>query len=85
MSAMAAARKRPPTFTVSEYVDFDIDPTELEEAGWVYVGTSEDGQEQPSPTTVLDAVVAWHERAHDGPWRWCSHELCDELRGRGNA
>ena len=73
--------KRPPTFTTSEFVEVevDIDPDELEKAGWVYVGKGEDA---PTTEHVLDTVMRWHDDNHDGPWRWCQHELCDQLRGR---
>lgn len=31
---------------------------------------------------VLDAVVAWHDRNHSESWAFCSHELCNDVRGR---
>lgn len=74
--------KRPPTFrTEAEaWVEVDIEPSELEEAGWVYVGKK--GKDAPTSEQVIDIVQKWHDREHPGPWRWCDHALCDELRGR---
>lgn len=32
----------------------------------------------------LAVVMAWHNDNHTEPWWWCSHELCDRIRGRDN-
>jgi hypothetical protein len=63
---MSAVRKvkRAPTFTTSEYVDVEVDPEDLEAAGWVYVGKQGDGV-TASSGTVLDVVRAWHDEIHD--------------------
>lgn len=70
--------KRPPYFTtvVDVDVDVDISPSELEEAGWVYMGA--DGGGVPNEH-VLHVVRRWHEENHTDPWRWCDHELCRQL------
>jgi hypothetical protein len=80
----APVRKRIPTFYTSVDVDVDIDPQELEDAGWRYVG-KEDDAAGPSTQTVLDVVRRWHDDTHAGPWQWCNEEPCDTLRGRGPA
>ena len=83
MSALARRpEKRIPTFTTSEYVDIDIDPEELEAAGWRYVGDEKDGQPVIAEEKALDIVHRWHDDTHDGPWQWCAEEPCDSLRGR---
>lgn len=76
----AVAAKRPPTFTTytEVEVEVDIDPEYLEREGWVYVGKDKG----PSTQSVLQVVEQWHNDSHDGPFRWCSHELCDAVRGR---
>lgn len=79
MSAMPQA-KRPPYFTTYAECEVDVDPSELERAGWVYVGKDKD--DAPTTESVLDTVIRWHDDNHDGPWRWCSHDLCDSLRRR---
>lgn len=79
MSAMAHA-KRWPRFSTYTEVDVDIEPEDLQRAGWVYVGDDTEGE--ASTERVIDVVHRWHDDHHDGPWRWCQHELCDELRGR---
>lgn len=70
MSAPALAR--PPTFTTDSFVEVDIDPSELEDAGWVYVGKGDD----PTTETLADLIHDWHDREHPEPWRTCGHELC---------
>lgn len=81
MSAATRTVRRAPTFSTTEFVDIDIDPEELERAGWVYVGKK--GEDAALPTQiVLDVVRGWHDRTHPDPWRWCSEEPCDTLRGR---
>lgn len=71
--------KRPPMFYHTETVDVDvdIDPEDLEAAGWVYVG--KDGDEPLSTEHVLDAVRRWHDDNHTDPWIVCFHPLCREL------
>lgn len=82
MSAMRVeGAKRPPYFSTYTEVEVDIDPTDLEAAGWIYVGKGKDG-DQPTTDQVIDVVVRWHDDNHSLPWRWCDHELCDALRGR---
>lgn len=83
MTALAK-QKRPPRFTAYKEVQVDIDPADLERAGWVYVGK---GDETPADlATSAEQVEAkvrnWHDDEHDGPWRWCTHVLCDDVRGR---
>jgi hypothetical protein len=77
-----ASTKSAPTFrsSFSEYVDIDVDikPSELEEAGWVYVGKG-DGF-TASSKTVLEVVRAWHDREHPTAWPWCDVEPCRDLR-----
>lgn len=85
MSATRAA-KRAPRFTTYTEVEVDLEPEDLEREGWVYVGKSIKGEPLvPTTDTVLDVVRRWHDDTHDGPWVWCQHELCDQLRGRWNA
>jgi hypothetical protein len=85
VSAQRAAKSKssaPPFRTevyVESYEDVEITASELEEAGWIYVGK---GKSIPSTQTVLDVVRRWHDDTHDGPWQWCQHDLCDTLRGR---
>lgn len=69
-----------PTFSTNVSVDADVDvmPEDLERAGWVFVGKGDKTSEQ-----IIDIVRSWHERTHAVPWRWCDHELCDAVRGRG--
>lgn len=74
-------RKRPPYFYAE--VSVDIDPHDLEAAGWVYMGKgSDEGESFVPDDRVIDVVRRWHDDNHDGRWMWCNHELCDELRGR---
>lgn len=35
--------------------------------------------------TVLEVVVAWHDRNHTPAWAFCDHELCDAIRGRAGV
>ena len=80
MSASRAARRSgAPIFATYAEVEVDIDPSELERAGWVYVGK----KDEPTTERVIDVVMRWHDDNHEGPWRWCRHDLCDALRGRG--
>lgn len=86
MSLAAAdnrSAKRPPTFRteVETWAEVEIEPSELEEAGWVYVG-GEGKDATPTSEHVIETVMRWHDEVHDGPWRWCQHALCDQLRGR---
>jgi hypothetical protein len=75
--------KRPPTFRteVETWAEVDIEPSELEAAGWVYVG-KKDGKDAPTSEQVIDTVIRWHDDNHADPWRWCQHDLCGQLRGR---
>lgn len=74
----AVVRSGAPTFTTYTEVEVDIDPSDLERAGWVYVGKDD----KPAPEQVIDTVMRWHDDNHEGPWVWCKHDLCDALRGR---
>jgi len=80
---MSALRKRnssgAPDFTTYTEVEVDIHAADLEREGWVYVGKNAD---EPPTERVIDVVRRWHDDNHEGPWRWCQHTLCDELRGR---
>ena len=78
----AEKKKRPPTFSHYVDIDVDIDPEDLERAGWRYVGKDDDDADALPDETVLDVVERWHCESHDGPWRFCDDSLCDELRGR---
>lgn len=78
MSAARAAN-RAPRFTTYTEVEVDLEPEDLEREGWVYVGKDKG---RPTSEGVIDVVMRWHDDSHDGPWRWCQHELCDQLRGR---
>lgn len=66
-SAPTMSSKAAPTFSTSfsEYVDIDVEikPSELEEAGWVFIGKS-DGPSVSSETAV-EVVRSWHDRVHD--------------------
>lgn len=77
---------KPPAFRTEHeeyvYVDVEIEPDELEEAGWVYVGEQE---KYPPTEHVLEVVRRWHDYNHEGPWQFCTFPLCDELRGRPNG
>lgn len=76
-------KKRPPYFHTVVDVDVDISPRDLEAAGWRYVGGGEDDEiDAISYEDVIDVVHRWHDESHKGPWRWCSEQPCDELRGR---
>lgn len=78
--ALRDLNETPPTYTteVEAWVEVEIEPEQLEEAGWVYVGTDE----LPTTEHVLNIVRRWHEDVHSGPFRWCTERPCDELRGR---
>lgn len=83
MSAMRTeSTKRPPMFTTYAEVEVDVDPEDLERAGWVYVGKKKGQDVEVTTEHVLTTVRRWHDDNHDGPWMWCSHDLCDQLRGR---
>jgi len=73
--------KRPPYFYTTAEVDVDISPSDLEEAGWVYVGTGgKDGQKPPIPEGRFEALIReFHEDEHNGPMVWCRHDLCMEV------
>lgn len=73
--------KRPPTFTTEvtvDYVEVTIEPDELEDAGWVYVGENE----VPSFDHVVDVVRDFHDDEHPGPWRFCENPPCARVRPR---
>lgn len=76
--------KRAPTFYTE--VEVDVDPYELERAGWRYVGKDADGKsvesddEETTVEEVAEVVMEWHRDAHDMPWQWCSEEPCDSMR-----
>lgn len=38
----------------------------------------------PSHTvdTLVELLVAWHDDEHDGPWAFCTHRVCSDVRGR---
>lgn len=82
MALAARKSKRPPTHYHSEYVDIDIDPEDLERAGWKYVGKDGDEGEAMPERKALDIVRDWHNETHEGPWQWCPEQPCDTLRGR---
>lgn len=81
---MSAVRseKRAPVFVTYTEVDVDVEPEDLERAGWVYVGKGNAAPLDAITTTerLLIAVESWHNDEHDGPFRWCAHGLCDQLR-----
>jgi len=78
----APSSKTAPTFTTSysEYVDVDVDieASELEDAGWVYVGSA--NGDSATSHTVFEVVRSWHDRVHDTAWPWCTEEPCRDLR-----
>lgn len=86
-TATKPAKGGSPAFTtevnVDTYVDVTIEPEELEEAGWVYIG---DGNQ---PLDVLPTALAlirkWHNDTHPGPARWCSEPLCKSVRDEMGA
>lgn len=75
---MTAARKEQPT-TVYISTEVEIDPYDLEQEGWVFVG--KDGK---PPATVVDEVMEtvqrWHDEAHELPFMWCTERPCLDLR-----
>lgn len=84
---MSAARKTQvgaPAYTdyTEVPVDIRVEAEDLEAAGWVYVGKGGDLGSMPSNEVVFWQVRRWHDDSHEGPWQWCQHALCDEVRGR---
>jgi hypothetical protein len=71
--------KRAPYFSTYVDTEVSISPRELEQAGWVYVGTPGGGAPLPA-TEVQRAVVPvieeFHDDEHEGPMRWCRHAVC---------
>lgn len=74
-------QQRGRTFTLSNvevFADVDIDEDELRDAGWVYVGR------ESTPWQIHDGALGrverWHNEQHEGPWPWCTHELCADLQ-----
>lgn len=54
---------------------FVIQPEELAQAGWIYVGASSDLDK------AWDIVRDWHDKAHwPVRWQFCDHELCARIR-----
>lgn len=78
MSASAQRKARAPRFSTYVDVEVDIEPEDLERAGWVYVGKGD----VVATDTAVDVVREWHNEAHEGPWQWCAEQPCDALRGR---
>ena len=76
MNAARAASKgtRVPRFSTTATADVDIDPEELEEVGWVSVGTDGELRRSDDEWTVL--IRRNHDDEHEGPMVWCRHELC---------
>jgi hypothetical protein len=70
-----ATKTRPPTFTTYTEVEVDVEPRDLERAGWVYVGKDKG----PTTETVLDKVRRWHDDNHADAWINCRHALCGEV------
>jgi hypothetical protein len=85
VSAAPVRKPKPKARPFYTTVEVDVDPHDLEEAGWRYVGRGADKDEDddtPTDEEVLEVVMRWHiTDEHDLPWRWCRHPLCDELRG----
>jgi hypothetical protein len=76
-------RKRPPIFTVYEKVEIEVDPRDLERAGWRYVG--DENTDVVTEENAVDVVRRWHDETHPGPWQWCEAQPCDTLRGRSQG
>jgi hypothetical protein len=73
-----AKKKRSPYFTTE--VDIEIDPHDLEEAGWVFVGDKDDKPLTPSEGDAIRSTVRrWHDQAHPDAWRFCFLEPCRDI------
>jgi hypothetical protein len=75
MSALRRVATTAPRFTTYTDVEVDIEPDELERAGWVFVGKDAD----PPREAAVDAVRRYHDVAHDTSWRFCQIEPCYSL------
>lgn len=83
MNATARSRSTAPYFTATIDTDVDIDPEDLEAAGWVYVGS----QTKPEPVSKLlaERIERWHDENHAGAWPWCVDEFCRDIRAISEA
>ena len=71
-------RRRPITITTE--VDVDVDPDDLEDAGWVYVG---DGPTPKERDRTFGVILAWHDEVHPDPLKVCDEQPCRALREAG--
>lgn len=72
----------PPDFNTTvdiDSVDLTIDAQDLEDAGWIYVG---DTDEHASGVGVLELVHRWHNDTHLGAFRHCTEEPCRSIYSR---
>ena len=80
MSA-SAARKRTEPRSVYITTEVEIDPYDLEQEGWVYVG---DGSSPKDMTTKVEALTGvvhrWHDDNHPGLFQWCAERPCVDVR-----
>ena len=85
MSA-ATLTKRPPIFSTYVDVDVDIDPEDLEAAGWVYVGTKDKDNPGAPPTTdhIIDTVRRWHD-GRRARWKQVCARLIRVLRSASRS
>ena len=75
---MPATATRPPrSFSTTvdiDFVDVEISAKELEEAGWVFAGTS-----LPTTERLAQLIRVKHDAEHAGPMRFCTDDLCREV------
>lgn len=69
----------PPDFNTTvdiDSVDLTIDAQDLEDAGWIYVG---DTDEHVSGVGLLKLVFRWHNDTHPDAFRYCAEEPCHTI------
>lgn len=74
-----AARTSPPSYAAYVETEVDIDPADLEAAGWRYVGAADDTPSDAASELerVCSTIRSMHdEDRHAGPFRWCTAKLC---------
>lgn len=66
-------RRRASVYVTTEV---EINPADLEDAGWVLAEDATPDLEN----RLLLIVRAWHDDAHAEAWPWCTQQPCRDLR-----